>query len=172
MTIRTLNESGIELKEEEINLALGYLIPDQIFLKEHPPVEEVKEVYHYVVKTFYFTDGSKLNIDSENDPHVKIVDNQVGHFEYIDLGEGKAFHGADVVKVIDVERIPAQSGWKEYETINRYILYTEEELIAQKKEKEQMEKQTDFLATGPDRLTNTELSLDDLILLMAEMIGG
>lgn len=172
MTIRILDEWGIELNKDDIDLSLGHLVPEQVFMKKHEPTEKTEEVYHYVVQTFYFEDGSKMSIDSEDDPHVKVIDDQLGRFEYVDQGEGKIFRGADIVKVIDTEAIMPNEGWDEYETINRYVPYTEEELAAQKNEIEQEKKKNDFLITGPDRLTNTELSLDDLILLMAEMIGA
>lgn len=37
--------------------------------------------------------------------------------------------GKDVEKVIDVPHVPAREAYDEYETIQRYILYTEEELL-------------------------------------------
>ncbi len=38
--------------------------------------------------------------------------------------------GKDVAKVIDVPGVEAKEAWDEYETIQRYIPYTEEELAA------------------------------------------
>lgn len=39
--------------------------------------------------------------------------------------------GKDVAKVVDVPGVAAKDAWDEYETIQRYIPYTEEELAAQ-----------------------------------------
>ena len=38
--------------------------------------------------------------------------------------------GKDVVKVVDVPGVEAKDAWDEYETIKRYVPYTEEELAA------------------------------------------
>ena len=40
--------------------------------------------------------------------------------------------GKDVVKVVDVPGVEAKDAWDEYETVQRYVLYTEEELEAGK----------------------------------------
>lgn len=45
--------------------------------------------------------------------------------------------GKDVAKVIDVQGVEAQEAWDEYEDIQRYILYTEEELAEREKAKEE-----------------------------------
>lgn len=42
--------------------------------------------------------------------------------------------GKDVVKVIDIPGADAQEAWDEYETVQRYIPYTEEELAAMEEE--------------------------------------
>lgn len=43
--------------------------------------------------------------------------------------------GRDVEKVIDIPGAEARDAWDEYETVQRYIPYTEEELIEMEKEK-------------------------------------
>lgn len=172
MTLRILDADNNELVRDNIDFSLGHLVQDQIFIKHHEAIEAIKEVYHYVVKTFYFEDGTRMEIESENDPHVKTIDNQIGRFEYVDQGENKTFRGADIIKIIDVEAAEAQNAWDEYETIERFVTYTPEEIATQKAETEKAEKQAEFLLSGPDRLANTELTLDDLVLLMAEMIGA
>ena len=72
--------------------------------------------------------------------------------------------GKDVVKVIDVPGVEAKDAWDEYETILRYVPYTEEELAAleEARNKPTLESRVDVLET----------TTDDMILLMAELIGG
>lgn len=72
--------------------------------------------------------------------------------------------GRDVVKVVDVPWVEAKAAWDEYETIRRYVPYTEEELAAleAKRNKPTLESRVDVLET----------TTDDMILLMAELIGG
>ena len=47
--------------------------------------------------------------------------------------------GRDVRKVIDVPGVPAQAAWTEQVPVQRYIRYTEEELAAREKERQQAE---------------------------------
>ena len=72
--------------------------------------------------------------------------------------------GKDVVKVVDVPGVEAKDDWDEYETIKRYVPYTEEELAAleEARNKPTLESRVDVLET----------TTDDMILLMAELIGG
>ena len=72
--------------------------------------------------------------------------------------------GKDVVKVVDVPGVEAKDAWDEYETIKRYVPYTEEELAAleAKRNKPTLESRVDVLET----------TTDDMILLMADLIGG
>ena len=83
------------------------------------------------------------------------------HYETIQEYPGG---GRDVVKVIDVPGVEAKDAWDEYETIKRYVPYTEEELAAleEARNKPTLESRVDVLET----------TTDDMILLMADLIGG
>lgn len=69
--------------------------------------------------------------------------------------------GKDVVKVIDVAGVAAKDAWDEYETIQRYIPYTEAELEERRN-----------APTLESRVGILETITDDMILIMAELIGG
>lgn len=170
--MRILDEQNVEISRNDVDYELGYLKPDKVFIKHHKAIEEQEEIFHYAVKTFYFEDGSKLEIKSEDDPHVKAINDQLGQFKYIDQGENKIFRGADVYKIIDQEKIEAKEARDEYEDIQRYVLYTEAELLERKTQKAEGEKREAFLSTGPERLDSAEDSLIDIILLVAELIGA
>ena len=79
--------------------------------------------------------------------------------------------GKDVVKVIDVPGMEAKDAWDEYETIKRYVPYTEEELAAleEARNKPTLESRVEKL-----EITTEEqgITMDDLILVMADFIGG
>ena len=63
---------------------------------------------------------------------------EVGHYEVIaEYPNG----GKDVAWIIDVPGIEAKEAWDEYEDIQRYILYTEEELAAKEAEKKAKEEE-------------------------------
>ena len=66
--------------------------------------------------------------------------------------------GKDVEKVVDVPGVLGCDAYDEYEDIQRYILYTSEELAAIEKQKN--------TPTIPDRLAAVEE------LLLSQMIGG
>ena len=72
--------------------------------------------------------------------------------------------GKDVVKVVDVPGVEAKAAWDEYETIKRYVPYTEEELAALEEARNR--------PTLESRVDVLETTTDDMILLMAELIGG
>ena len=70
--------------------------------------------------------------------------------------------GKDVVKVIDAPGVEAQDAWDEYETVQRYIPYTEEELATMEEEQNKPTPQDDIDAMMIDheyRLTILELGL-------------
>ena len=63
---------------------------------------------------------------------------EVGHYETIaEYPNG----GKDVKWVIDVPGTEAKEAWDEYEVIQRYVLYTEEELAARDAEKKAKEEE-------------------------------
>ena len=85
---------------------------------------------------------NELNIEIEN-PDLsfgKLVEEKIliAHHEAVEAVEEQSHYeviatypngGKDVKKVIDVESVEAKDAWDEYEDIQRYILYTETELI-------------------------------------------
>lgn len=66
--------------------------------------------------------------------------------------------GKDVRKVIDREGVPAQDAWTEQVPIQRYILYTAEELAARKKAEQAAQ-----LPTTEERLAALEAAMLDLL---------
>ena len=82
----------------------------------------------------YLRPESIISIHHEATEEVK----EVGHYEVIaEYPNG----GKDVKWVIDVPGVEAKEAWDEYEDIQRYILYTEEELAARDAEKKAREEE-------------------------------
>ena len=70
--------------------------------------------------------------------------------------------GKDVKRVVDVPGVEAKDAWDEYETIQRYVPYTEEELAAMEEARNKPTQQDDVDAMMIDheyRLTILELGL-------------
>ena len=101
---------------------------------------------------------------------------EVSHYETIrEYPNG----GKDVKKVVDVKAVPAQDAYDEEVEVQRYILYTAEELAAQADAKKKAEevaaaeaKKKAELEAVPGRMDALEAANDDLVLMMADLIGG
>lgn len=171
--MRILNEKDEEITLEQVDPLLGHLEKDKIFVKHHERQEAVPEKFHYRVKTFYFTNGvPRMDFEGEGDPHIIVVDDQKGLFDYKNIPEDeieREMLGADVERIIDAEAIEGRDAYDEYENIQRYILFTKEELAQQQAVKEEEQKKKEFLETGPDRLISTESEVSDLTVLIAEL---
>ena len=73
--------------------------------------------------------------------------------------------GRDARKVIDVPGVPAQAAWTEQVPVQRYIRYTEEELAAREKERQQAEE----AARLPETIASLTCQLTDLQLALCEL---
>ena len=83
---------------------------------------------------------------------------EVGHYEVIaEYPNG----GKDVAWIIDVPGIEAREAWDEYEDIQRYVLYTEEELTARDAEKKAKEEEA-MLNAQLRRLAANAVTWDEL----------
>lgn len=87
--------------------------------------------------------------------------------------------GKDVQKVVDVPGVEAKDAWDEEEQVQVYHLYTAEELAAQAEAKKKAEeaaaaeaKKKAELEAVPGRVDALEAANDDLVLMMADLIGG
>lgn len=90
---------------------------------------------------------------------------EVSHYETVaEYPNG----GKDVRKVIDTPGVQAKAAWTEQVPIQRYIRYTEEELAAQ----EEARKKAEARKKLPERVDALEAANNDIILMMADLIGG
>ena len=76
--------------------------------------------------------------------------------------------GRDVQKVVDRHGVQAQEKWVEKVPIQKYVRYTAEELAAQ----EEARKKAEAREKLPERVDALETANDDIILMMADLIGG
>ena len=90
---------------------------------------------------------------------------EVAHYETVAEYPGG---GKDVQRVVDVPGVPARPAWTEQLPIKRYIRYTAEELAAQ----EEARKKAEAREKLPERVDALETANDDIILIMADLIGG
>lgn len=130
--LRLLDEQGQEISREDCDLTLGYIVYDQILKEHHEATPEIQEESHFYPNTYYFEDGDKYDVVGEEgeDPHVGPTDDK-GAFTFVpqtDDEQSKIVRGVDVNRIVDVEYQQAKDAWDEYEDIERYKLYTDEEL--------------------------------------------
>ena len=90
---------------------------------------------------------------------------EVAHYETVAEYPGG---GKDVQRVVDVPGVPARPAWTEQLPIKRYIRYTAEELAAQKEARKKAEAREKL----PERVDALETANDDIVLMMADLIGG
>ena len=90
---------------------------------------------------------------------------EVAHYETVAEYPGG---GKDVQRVVDVPGVPARPAWTEQLPIKRYIRYTAEELAAQ----EEARKKAEAREKLRERVDALETASDDIILMMADLIGG
>lgn len=121
------------------DLAKGYLKQETQTI-HHDAVEAVEEVSHYETETL--PDGT---------PAI-----------YYDA-DGRE-KGRDVRKVVDVPGVAAQEAYDEEVEVQRYILYTEEELAEQAAAREKAEQQA--------KLPNTETRLAALESAMRDLLAA
>ena len=101
---------------------------------------------------------------------------EVSHYETIaEYSNG----GKDVRKVVDVPGVAAKGAYDEEVEVQRYVLYTAEELAAQAEAKKKAEeaaaaeaKKKAELEAVPGRMDALEAANNDLVLMMADLIGG
>lgn len=72
--------------------------------------------------------------------------------------------GKDVHKVVDDPGVEAKPAWDEDIPIQIYVPYTQEELEHMEAERSK--------PTQEERITQLETTTDDIILMMADLIGG
>lgn len=72
--------------------------------------------------------------------------------------------GKDIRKVVDVPGVEAQAAWDEEIPVQIYVLYTQEELDRIEAERNN--------PTTEQRVELLETTTNDIILMMAELIGG
>ena len=182
--MRILDENDQELQQEDLNLTLGYLVSDQILKEHHDAVPEVQEEGHYYPETFYFMDGSqyKVNTESENDPCVEPNEDGVS-FNYVapEGEEPREYKGCDVKYIIDVEHQDAKEAYDEMEDIQRYKLYTEEQLRENAVNQANAERQEKLSAqaislmsfmAAPMSLEMTDDEVQNFALIMPDFIAG
>lgn len=170
--MKIYDEAGNEITEEDVDTSKGRLVQDKKFIAHHDAEEAVEEVKHYRVKTVYFEDATSLDLEGDNtDEHLVIVDDKNGVFEYVDDTKDMV-RGMDIEEVIDVEKKDAVEAYDEYEDIQIYKLYTEEELKERQEAEEKMKKQQEFMKNGPDQLQSNTDSIDDLYVTIADVIAG
>ena len=122
---------------ETPDLTKGYLKPETQTI-HHDAVAGVEEVSHYETETL-----------SDGTPAI-----------YYDA-DGRE-KGRDVRKVVDVPGVVAQNAYDEEVEVQRYVLYTAEELAAQEKARKDAEEKAQ-LPTAEERLAALEAAMLDLL---------
>ena len=111
----------------------------------------------------YLKPESIISIHHEATEEIK----EIGHYEVIaEYPNG----GKDVIWVIDVPGIEAKAAWDEHEDIQRYVLYTEEELVARDAEKKAKEEEA-MLNAQLRQIAANAVTWNELAARMSKWFG-
>lgn len=149
-----IDQSNKEITNPD--LTTGYL-KKEYFTLHH---EAIPEKWHYEVKSFDFADGERYNVESQDDPHILYIDTKKGIFTYQSLeGEPERIvTGQTTAVMVDQSSVKA---YDEQKVLYRYIPYTEKELADR-----------NFLTNGPTALIEAQETIDELLLVIADLLGG
>ena len=89
---------------------------------------------------------------------------EVSHYEYKTYPNG----GKDRWKVVDVPAVPAKEAYDEEVEVQRYVLYTAEELAQRKAEKEKADARQKALDALPETLATLQAAQTDTDSLMVD----
>ena len=189
--MKILDNLNKELMSEEIDTSKGRLVPDKILVKHHEEVPEIQEQGYRFPTRFYFLNGEIYDTVDEHDKHVDSEGN------FVDVDDEFNMKSNEVVFIMSryivtqpyCEAVPA---WNEYEQIQRYIPYSEEELKEIEEQKQVRLKQEQEEAQQQELLTNLptlleekdkeikkyadivkqqQADINDIILTLSEFIG-
>lgn len=187
--MKILDNFNKELEQEEIDLTKGRLVSDKLFIEHHEAISASEEEGYFTPVKFYFFDGSSYTVTDKQDKHIGEEGVFIGQTEE---ERSKEVIGTDWDYVVTQQAQRAIPAWDEYEDIQRYILYSEEELkkIEEQKElerqREEAEQQArDFLLQIPtileekdrkiqeysDIINQQQTDINDIILTLSELIG-
>lgn len=124
------DENDNKITEDDVDKNKGYFTNDTRFVVRHEKVQAIPTKGYYKATQVLFKDGTCYNVTDEDDPHIKVLDDQWAEFEYVSQegDEDKEVMSISFTYVITKEGSPAVEAYDEYEDILRYKLYTEEEL--------------------------------------------
>lgn len=133
--MKIIDENGAVLTTEP-DLEAGYLVED-VEVIHHDAVEGTAPQWHR--ETAKLPDGTPA----------------IYYRDGVEIGR-------DTVKVIDVPGVAAKGAYDEEVEVQRYILYTAEELAAQEKARKEAEEKAQ-LPTAEERLAALEAAMLDLL---------
>lgn len=137
--MKIIDSNGVEIANPD--LTKGYFKHETQTI-HHDAVAGVEEVSHYEIETL--PDGT---------PAI-----------YYDA-DGRE-KGRDVRKVVDVPGVAAREAYEEEVEVQRYILYTAEELAAQEQARKEAEQKAQ-LPTLEERIASMEAAMIDLLAAQA-----
>lgn len=153
-------ETGKHLEPGNVKEELGSLTPEQISVWYHYVLERPAEYKEVVIAEYPETGGKDVEF-------VEAVP-EVGHWEMLnDSGEVLNYPIE-----INTDGLDKSTATPDVYTVWYYRPYSEKELAEIAKAEEEAKKQAEFVETGSDRLETAEADIEDIILLMADIVGG
>lgn len=155
--MKIIDVDGNEISKDNVDYEAGELVTDYVFVAEHPGVPEIPESGH-TEYTVEYMDGTKHKFDHMPQPQDYLKDKDV-------VSESEEY-------VIDQEYVPAIDPWTENEEVLRYVLFSEEQLAEIQAQKDALAKAEEDKKKQERWMEDVQLSIDDTMLILADLIGG
>lgn len=159
------------IDEKDCDLSKGYIRPFQKKVATIPATPYIPEQGYYQIKDVFFDNGEAVYDIDPADKRIETVDPANGQYAFIDT-DGRKVKNITLKWITTVPAQPARQEWEQYEEYLQYIVYTEEELEQKAAFEAAQKKQQDFLSNGAEKIETMGITLDELVLSVADMIGA
>lgn len=150
-----------ESELENINGNTGEITEEQVAVEYRYVVESPEDGEWVVVKEYPETGGK--------DVEWKVTSEEVGHWEMIDRESGKVL---DYPIQVDISGLPKDQITPDILELAIYRPYTQEEIEANEKAEREIIEMQETMEKLPGRVDEIEGAQDDIVLLLADIVGG
>lgn len=153
--LRYIDEKGQELATPDYGE--GTIWPDYMVEQEFDASEDIKlpALQSYICKVV-FTDGTSYDVDGPDDEHIK-------NMEFVPFGDyaDKEIKSYVLRSMLSLENwgVLKERPWVQF---RRFISYTEEEKEQMQEDQEEAQERNNFLANGPEMLTQLKDAMGNL----------
>ena len=157
-----LNENGEYIGNDIENLPTGEIVSSENYKVFYHYVLEKPAVFKEVVVAEYPETGGK-------DIERIVVEPEIGHWTIVDQDSGKIL---DFPITYDTDNFPKEIDTPDEISVGVYHIFSEKELEELIKEQEEEAELQKNIRMAPEKIENLQADQEDIILAIADIIGG